>query len=471
MTLVDLVAEKRKSPDRVIVGEELTDRGHARRLRALHGHELAWVPEDQAWAHNEGPRWRRHSDEKALELTQGISDAMLEARSSVSQTKLEAYVKAAAKLQSSRDAVAVLKSARPLLLVRAENFDARPYLLNCPNGTLDLRTLELRDHDSADLLTLMTPAAYDPNARCALWDQVLEKALAEENLRQYLQMLAGITLAGHELLDLVLVIYGLTRTAKGTIQGAIASALGSYAATAGLEDFAVRERASSGPRPELVRLAGVRMVSIYETSRSLRIEAALLKTLSGADPITARGMYSKPITFAPQFTLWIASNYRPGLPADDDAVWRRVREVPFTHQIDEEKEDSSIRDRLRDPSEAGSAVLAWAVEGLRQYREHGLSTPDAVRDATRDYRESMDRLAGFADEFLVFGDPQTYQATPIAIRGAYDRWLSATGSDRVSASELHQWLTSKGCHLAQGTDGRRLWKGAGIVADPQEPAR
>jgi putative DNA primase/helicase len=471
VTLVDLIAEKRKSPERVIVGEQLTDRGHARRLCTLHGHELRWVTEDQAFAHYDGRRWRRRCDEKAFELVQGLSDAMLDARGLVADGKVEPYIKAAGKLQSSREAAAVLKAARPMLLVHANEFDARPYLLNAPNGTLDLRTLERREHDPADLLTLATGASYEPGATSALWDQVITKALPDSAMRTFLQVLAGITLAGHEQLDLVLLIYGVTRTMKGTIQGAIGSALGSYAVTAGLEDFAVRDRASSGPRPELVRLAGARMVSIYETSRSLKIEPALLKSLSGADPITARDMYSRPVTFAPQFTLWVASNYRPGLPADDDAVWRRVRELPFTKQIAEGDEDPTIRAQLRDPDRAGPAVLAWAVEGLRLYREKGLTTPDQVRAATTEYRESMDELAGFADERLVFGDRSIYQATPAAIRSACDDWVRANGAARVLTADLNAWLEGRSAVLEQSRQsGRtRLWHGVGVVAPEERP--
>lgn len=80
-----------------------------------------------------------------------------------------------------------------------------------------------------------------------------------------------------------------------------------------------------------MRLRGARMVSIYETSRRLTLSASLLKTIAGSDPITARTLHKEPITFRPQCTLWIALNYRPHAPADDAALFERLRELPF-HQ-------------------------------------------------------------------------------------------------------------------------------------------
>ena len=46
--------------------------------------------------------------------------------------------------------------------VAPEELDADPWLLNVANGTLDLRTGELRAHRPEDLLTKLAPVAYDP---------------------------------------------------------------------------------------------------------------------------------------------------------------------------------------------------------------------------------------------------------------------------------------------------------------------
>src|SRR5690606_38648902 len=117
--------------------------------------------------------------------------------------------------------------------------------------------------------------------------------------------------------DVLLLVHGPTRTSKGTVQGSIAAALGGYAMTAGLETFAARRHADGArARPELIRLRGARMVSVYETGRALRLDAPLVKSLAGSDAITARALYREEVEFRPARTLWLATNHRPLV--DDD---------------------------------------------------------------------------------------------------------------------------------------------------------
>lgn len=225
--------------------------------------------------------------------------------------------------------------ARPTLELDAGRLDEAPWLLNCVNGTVDLRTGTLRPHRRDDYLTKSTGIVYDPDARSELWERVLDRALPDPTVRDFLHRAAGYTAAGCTGEDVVLLIYGVTRTAKGTVQSPIAKALGEYAAVGALDMLAKRDKGADPDRatPGLVKLRGARMVSIYETGRNLRLNDALLKTLSGSDEIAARQIFEAEITFKPQFTLWIASNYRPGVPDDDDAIWERLREIPFDVQI------------------------------------------------------------------------------------------------------------------------------------------
>jgi putative DNA primase/helicase len=206
-------------------------------------------------------------------------------------------------------------------------------------------------------------------------------------------------------------IHGPTRTAKGTVQGALAAMLGDYAQTAELDALAERDRAAT-PRPDLVRLRGARMVSIYETGRNLRLDAALVKSLTGSDPIAARDLYRRPIEFLPEFALWIATNHRPQMPHDDDALWERVREIPFRAQIPEDERDPSVRERLADPEESGAAILAWAFRGLEMVRAEGLAPAPLVRAATAENRAAQDPLAEFFASCCVFSKTAT---TPAAL--------------------------------------------------------
>ncbi len=60
---------------------------------------------------------------------------------------------AAAESSAGVSGALTLASTEASIAVTPDDLDADPFLLNCRNGTLDLRTGELRAHDPADLLT------------------------------------------------------------------------------------------------------------------------------------------------------------------------------------------------------------------------------------------------------------------------------------------------------------------------------
>jgi putative DNA primase/helicase len=185
-----------------------------------------------------------------------------------------------------------------------------------------------------------------------------------------------------------------------------------------------------------------------------------VKSLSGSDPITARDLYGKPITFRPQATLWVATNHRPKAPSDDDALWERIRELPFTATIPEDERDPDVRAQLRDPSRHGAAILAWAVEGCRLWQAEGLRQPVAVRKATLEYRNEMDPLRGFlADCCALVPAAWTLSAS---LRSEYERWARQNGEEMIDAARFHDGLRQHGCQPHRRELGRG-WRGIRLV--------
>jgi putative DNA primase/helicase len=59
-------------------------------------------------------------------------------------------------------ALLTLAQTEPPTPVLVSELDAAPYLLNCPNGTIDLHTGKLRPHKRSDLITKTTGVDFDP---------------------------------------------------------------------------------------------------------------------------------------------------------------------------------------------------------------------------------------------------------------------------------------------------------------------
>ena len=314
------------------------------------------------------------------------------------------------------------------LAATVDDLDADAYLLNTPGGTIDLRTLVLRPHDPADLLTKITRGSWDPAnpARSRLWDEFLDEVLPDPDVRGFLQRVEGMALLGAAPEAVFPILTGTGANGKSVEMGAVAHALGDFAATAEDGLFEVQRSSNPhGPTPALAKLRGVRRLGSSELAEGARINAPLMKRLTGGDRITARELHSHPFEFAPAFTPMMLTNFLPKLPANDPAVWRRVVVVPFDIVIPETHRDPHQPSRLEHHADA---ILAWALEGWREYSARGLMKPAAVVAATSDYAEGQDDVRKFVDAWcveLAGGDPRSTKTT--TLHDAYRRWATDDG--------------------------------------------
>jgi putative DNA primase/helicase len=85
-----------------------------------------------------------------------------------------------------------LARSEPGIPVLPEQMDINPWLLNCVNGTLDLRTGRLREHRREDMITKLCPTEYHLQATAPLWQKYLETIfVGNAGLIRYLQRLLG----------------------------------------------------------------------------------------------------------------------------------------------------------------------------------------------------------------------------------------------------------------------------------------
>jgi putative DNA primase/helicase len=452
-----------------------TDLGNARRFVDQHGNDTRYCPQLGCWLIWDGMRWSEDVGQAELmsRARQTISSIYAEAANSAEKSVLLAQHAIKSESRRSIEAMLALAQKTAPIVVDAVKLDA-PKLFNCLTGTIDLATCALREHRREDMITRLAEVGYRSDAKSELWNTFLARTLPDETLRRYVQKAVGATLYGRHGMKVVFVIHGRSNTGKGTFQTAISTAIGEYAMTAEIEVLrgAGKNDAGDAPRPGIVRLKPARMVNIYETSATLRINAGLLKTLSGDDPITARDLHKPPITFLPQFTIWLATNYRPHVPHDDRAAWGRLREVPFVVELRENERDTNVRGSLRDDPSHRAGVLAWIIEGTRLWLSEGLETPEAVESATRSFRDEMDPLVGFIDACCNVGE-QLWVPTK-ELRSEYEKYCEENAIDPVKGKAWKTGLESRGLtYDFRGPKNRRVrvWTGVGLNAEEEGEAR
>jgi putative DNA primase/helicase len=340
-------------------------------------------------------------------------------------------------------------------------------LLNTPTGTLNLQDGTLHPHDRLDYITMITAAAYDPNAGYQAWDDFLERIMPDEVLRSYLQRALGYSCTGLTTEEKLFMPWGPPATGKSTLFRAVGSALGDYAAVVGAETFAEQKAEGGAPRSDVARLVGKRFILAMEVPGAQRLATSLLSKMSGGDVMVTRPMYREFFEFVFTGKLWITSNSRPIIPDNEPGMWRRVDQPPFVVQIPEHERDPGLKLALMDPEIAGPAVLRWLVEGCAFWRLVGLATPPIVRETSASYRQDMDRLVNFLAE-RCFEDENATCTNP-AMWSAYQSWAQVNGERPLGHKGFTQRMVAKGFTHTR-TNQTRLWRGVGLQSEGYQQA-
>jgi putative DNA primase/helicase len=242
----------------------------------------------------------------------------------------EALSKWALKSEAHDRRVKMLASGRAIegIPVRPGELDRDPMLLNCRNGTLDLRTGDLRTHRREDYLTRGLDLDYDPDARCPTWELFLLQVFAGDvGLVEFLQRALGHSLTGDVREDSFFILQGGGGNGKSTLLYIVHGLLGAYAGRIPSELLMVR-RGEHHPT-EKATLYGKRFVSASETSEGCRLSEEMVKVLTSIDPIPCRRMREDYREFIQTHKLWLSTNHRPKIRGTDHAIRCRIRLIPF----------------------------------------------------------------------------------------------------------------------------------------------
>lgn len=437
-----------------------TDQANAGRIVGKFGKRLIVVAGQwYAWT---GTRWEKDDGEVyryACRLSKIIHSEADEWRAKKTKDEDEAKInlavaealkKWAAKSEMKSAIEAAVGLAKKMLTVNENQIDRNPWLLNCANGAVDLRTGELKPHDPADFITKLVPLAYDPSVRSEAWDTVVARVTLEEGmgtrpLARFLQRWFGYCATGSTREQGFVVHFGQGSNGKSTILDTVAEVLGDYAATSapGLLVGNGRDRHPT----EIADLFGRRMVTAHETGEGGHLKEDTVKQLTGSDKVKARFMRADFFEFDPTHKLQLLTNYKPVIKGQDNGIWRRVLLMPYLARFGSVEEvnagrahfvkDTRIAERLKAEIQG---VLTWVVEGARMWFQDGLQPPDAVLAASRDYQEEQDRVGQFVRECCELGPDLE---TPISgeFGGVYDSyraWCGEGGFHALSKTRLLQ---------------------------------
>lgn len=413
----------------------LTEVGNAERYARLHASRLRHVGDWEKWVAWDGKRWaldmgagalaasRDVMEELYAEANEAAAYAVLLHKQAGGELSGEAGIKiqkAAAiadalgkwanKSSSYKALSAMEKIARSIedMLVRADDLDRDQWILNVQNGTIDLRTGELRPHRQSDMITKIAGAAYDPEARAPRWEQFLIEIQPDPEVREWIQRFAGYCLTGDTSEHALMFALGDGGNGKNVLLETLRLALGDYAMMMSPDIImAGKDHHPTG----LTELHGRRLVVVSEIDPHQRWSEALVKRLTGDRSVQARRMKENFWEVKITGKFMIMSNERPEVRGTDNGIWRRMRLIPFDAVI--AKPDTKLPQYLESNELPG--ILAWAVRGCMAWQRDRLPAVAAIAEATKAYRQQEDMLGLWLAECTVcVCQPGHHQWTDVA---------------------------------------------------------
>jgi len=322
-----------------------------------------------------------------------------------------------------------------------EELDKNKNLMGFKNGVFDFDEYEFRDGIPSDNISMSTNVDYIPyseiNNNQYFSDvvdevyEVIESIHPDTIMRNYLlNLLASVN---HGLIkeQKFHIWTGTGSNGKSILIDLIKNSLGDYAVVLPTSMITSKRGSSTSANPELVKTKGVRFCVLQEPEENAQINTGVMKELCAGDEQTARGLFSNPIRFHPQFTIVMTCNHLPNIPSNDGGTWRRINVIEFKSKFKSNPDDENINEKKADTGLLvkidsqvfKEAYLSIIVEQYKQYSKCGIKEPEEVIKYTMDYQQRSDFYEQFINDHIVKTDDKKDIIKITEIYQCFSKWF------------------------------------------------
>ncbi len=450
-------------------GEHLTDLGNSRRLVRHHAEDISFVPPWRKWIiyTPKTGTWKIDDDGEIMRRAKDtVGRIFIEARKEPDEEKrkkIHGWQKSSESEYRLR-AMITLASSEPGMAVMPDGLDRDSWSLTAADGTvIDLRSATSRPAHPEDYLVKSIAISVQPNAICPTWEKFLREIMAnDEELISFIRRAVGYTLTGSTREQSLFLLWGGGANGKSTFLKVLLELLGGYGMQCAADTLMVQARGGA-IRNDIARLRGARLIATSEVDEGQRFAESFIKQWTGEDPIVARMLYGEPFQFPPIGKIWMAMNHKPLIRGNDNAIWRRIRLIPFTVTFSPERQDKELSEKLRREL---PGILNWALRGCAEWQEKGLQPPKKVTSATQEYRSEMDAIGAWIKESCNTGSGKTLIST---LYNDYKSWCENNGEWCCNKRLFSQKLEEREFEKIQTSDrvaGAKGWFFMGITLVP-----
>ena len=372
----------------------------------------------ESWFIWDGVHWQQDLTRQAERIVRSLSEVYdAEASKQESAEASKPYRHRAFLLRTKSRPERVLHIAASSLGITADSWNNDPYILGVGNGLVDLRTGDFRPATPADMIRVHSPIEWTGlETPCPVWIETLKGIFNDDlPLISYLWRNLGYSISGLTSENILNILVGNGQNGKSTIASVLYHVLGGGYFVSCMADELMQSDNEHGKGEANAFLYGLRdkrVLFAKESRQGDRLDAGLVKSLTGSDTVTARTLFQKQFTeFEPTHKVFLMTNEPPHISGDDHALWLRVKPVDFPNSYvekptlpNERRKDGTLLDKLKAES---SGILAWLVRGFLEYQKHGgLVEPACVTQATAAYRQDEDTFGQFLDEYITYDPAQ-----------------------------------------------------------------
>jgi len=431
----------------------LGDLDNARDFRAMFEGEFMFCHSNRKWLRFTGLRWEWCQKGEEYGAAKEVAQMLIEKAAELfkidpnsASAKAWQTLARSTRNNSRISAMLELAASEPgMSIADISELDSQPMLLGTQNGVFDLKAMSFLSPDPKLLISRQVNARYNNAATCPVWLNFLyETFLGDQDLIDYIQKAFGYSLTGIVSEEVLHFCFGHGKNGKSVMANVIVKIMGDYVQTANFDLLALKESSATN---DIARLAGARLVMANETRENERLDDQKLKMLVSTEKLTARFMYGEFFEFWPQFKIWLRGNYKPIVTDSSEGAWRRLRLIPFEHQVQAEKTDLQLEEKLLAEKDG---ILAWMIDGCHKWQQTGLNPPNRIVDASNVYRDESDLLGEFLQDYCHRG-PGLEEKQKVVFC-AYRSWCGENGTRCPSQSSFTRKLGSRGIETIRHKD-------------------
>lgn len=355
-----------------------------------------------------------------------------------------------------------------------DKLDSNKMLLGFKNGVYDFSTMQFRNGDPSDLISLSTNRNYVPyNANSPLVKEIntyISQVIPNKNVRKYIWDAFACTIDGSVRQECFYVLSGKNESGangKSTLMTTlIRNAIGDYFGTLPIAMLINKRASSNQASPEMMKLKGRRFAVSQEPSPGDEVNVGLMKEITGNDSFPARGLYKDTVTIEPQFKVYLMCNSLPAIKTTDHGTWRRIKNIDFQSKFLENpnpnnpmefKADKQLQMKMDKWYEM---FISMMIEHRRTLDINNLYEPPEIIESIHKYNLANNPVAQFINDCVKQTENNKDRVGITQIYNTFKEWFRETNPNRtlIIQQDLKKELVKHHMFGEPHTTKKCIWK-------------